>query len=128
MKITKLQLKQIIKEELSKVLNESPGADFWQVSWLKKIRGHPSSVFRIPKSDAATQQDAVDYAAKYILQHPEYPSSLKQRFVTENLEDMVDVTDSRNYEGAGAPPQQLPGVSDQFIADLDAGKYGEEYL
>ena len=85
MKLTESQLKQIVKEEISKTLNEVNSA-----SWFVKV-GHDK--MSVPKKQAENAVQALELAILNRLNHPEISDKMKKTIVDYYMERSYTVVD-----------------------------------
>ena len=101
MKLTESQLKQIVKEEISKTLNEVNSA-----SWFVKV-GHDK--MSVPKRKAENAVQALELAILDRLNHPEISDKMKKRIV-DFVDDFYTVLDL----STGVEHENIQ-VSDSFL-------------
>ena len=117
---------QAAHQALKKLTGDVPGEEgeatgeasgTWLVSWPAPAKKN----LRIPKSEASTAVEAVEYAVLYVINHPEYNEEYKQHFVKYNADAKAGVTDASTGTRTEAE------VSQKFLEDLDDGKFGTAY-
>ena len=85
MKITKTQLKQIIKEELSAVMEETPASDEYERA-AELYRQRPNPFLDLPK---ASDKEAYDYFVNYVT-HPVYGLSTDDHNQTKAYYNLIE--------------------------------------
>jgi hypothetical protein len=104
MKITKTQLKQIIKEEIKSVLEEDE-----QSFWMFKVIGNRN--IKVPKAEAPTPEAAVGWMILHYLNNPS-ASDGEKKMIAKIAEDFFDVWDMST-----SPPEKhkMIRATDEFI-------------
>ncbi len=115
MKITKSQLRKVIKEEIQNLLKENDDS-FWTVELS------PGRSIRVPGNEASTAEEAVEWMTLYSLNHPEYEAAYKKQ-----IADGIDIGRKvYHFPSFSEPPKQYNArVTDKFLKDHDdlLGKY-----
>jgi len=95
MRLTKQRLREIINEELSHTINEAAGnEDSWIITWSMR----PQSHVRVPKTEAQTPQEAIEWRILDMLQSDRTTSQEKSWYARHVDEGWWTVMDGATWE------------------------------